>query len=106
MFTLADLDAALPAAAVVDEPTPGTIRIAAPADNIAEFVQIVLEAASTAQETYNAAPANAAQQLDAFPLPAPGVPTRQEDGSYLVTYTYTVAIDAPVNLGAATASRV
>ncbi|MEP0868876.1 hypothetical protein NDA01_03570 [Trichocoleus desertorum AS-A10] len=106
MFDIAALDAALPAAAVVDAPAPGTIRIAAPADNVAEFIQVVLEAAATAQETYNAAPANANAQLDAFALPAPGVPTRQEDGSYLVTYTYTVSVDAPVNLGASTASRV
>lgn len=106
MFSISDLDAALPAAAVIDEPTPGTIRIAVPADNVAEFIQVVLEGAATAQETYNATPANANAQLDAFALPAPGVPTRQEDGSYLVTYTYTVAIDAPVNLGAATASKV
>ena len=106
MFTPAELDAKLPAAAVVDEPTPGTIRVAVPADNVAEFMQVLLEGAASAQETYNANPANAANQLDAFPLPAPGVPTRQDDGSYLVTYTYTVAIDAPVNLGASTASRV
>jgi hypothetical protein len=106
MFDLTALDAALPPAAVVDEPTPGTIRIAVAADNVAEFIQVVLEAAATAQETYNATPANANAQIDAFALPAPGVPTRQEDGSYVVTYTYTVAIDAPVNLGAATASRV
>lgn len=106
MFTLSDLDAKLPAAAVVDEPTPGTIRVAIPADNAAEFIQQLLEGAASAQETYNATPANANTQLDAFALPAPGVPVRQDDGSYLVSYTYTVTIDAPVDLGSATASRV
>jgi hypothetical protein len=106
MFTISDLDAKLPAAAAATEPTPGTIRVEAPADNVAEFIQQILEAAAAAQETYNAVPANANAQLDAFALPAPGVPTRQDDGSYLVTYTYTVAIDAPVDLGSATASRV
>lgn len=104
MITIAQVDAVH--AGTVTEPTPGTIRVESLADNIAEFIQQLLEAAATAQETYNADPANANSQLDAFALPAPGVPTRQEDGSYLVTYTYTVAIDAPVNLGAATGSRV
>lgn len=104
MITLADVDAVFPGS--VTEPVAGTIRVEVEADNVAELVSSLLEAAAQAQETYNANPANVNNQLDAFPLPAPGVPTRQADGSYVVTYTYTVAIDAPVNLGAATGSRV
>lgn len=104
MLTIAQIDAVYPG--TVTEPAPGTIRIEGPADNIAELLQGVLEAAATAQETYNADPANANSQLDAFSLPGVSTPTRQEDGSYLVTYSYTVAIDAPVNLGSATGSRV
>lgn len=104
MITLAQLDAVYPGTAT--EPVAGTIRIEAPADNLAEFLQGILEAAATAQEAYNADPANANAQLDAFSLPGVSTPTRQEDGSYIVTYSYTVAIDAPVNLGSATGSRV
>lgn len=103
MFTIADLDAAAPAATIT-EPTPGTIQVAIPADNVAEFIQVLLEGCVTAQNTYNTANPNA--QIDAFPAPAPGVPTRQPDGSDIVTYIYTVAIDAPVNRGSATASRI
>ncbi|MBD2095127.1 hypothetical protein H6F90_08160 [Trichocoleus sp. FACHB-591] len=104
MITVADMDAVFPG--TITEPAPGTIRIESTADNVAELLQQVLESAATAQETYNANPANANNQLDAFALPAPGVPVRRDDGTYVVTYTYTVAIDAPVNLGASTGSRV
>lgn len=105
MLTLADIAAALPDAATATE-AAGVITIAIPADNVAEFTSVLLESAATAQETYNNNPANVNQQIDAFPLPAPGVPTRRDDGTYVVTYTYTVSIDAPVNLGSATPSLV
>lgn len=103
MFTIADLDSAIPAATIT-EPTPGTIQVAIPADNVAEFVQTLLEGCATAQTAYNTANPNA--QIDAFPSPAPGLPVRQDDGTDVVTYSYTVSIDAPVNRGSATASRV
>jgi hypothetical protein len=70
---------------------------------VAEFLTNLLDVASTAQETYNANPANTTK-LASYPLPISGVPSIDtETGDFYVISTYSFNSRAPLNKAATTA---
>lgn len=84
--------------AVLGEPT-----VALNNAKVSEFIAKLLEGTSQAQESFNR---SNSVDLNSYPRPVPGIPQRREDGSWNVTLTYTVAIQAPVDLNLASAMPV
>jgi hypothetical protein len=81
----------------------GESAIALTDEKVAEFLTRFLEAAATAQETFNDNPANTTK-ISSYPQPISGVPFLDSaSGNYFVASTYSFQSQAPLNKAATTA---
>lgn len=105
-LSLAQLDAQLPAAAMVEangdvvislKALMGEAAVALTDAKTSEFVSKLLDACAKAQVAYNAAnPANDAD-LNSYPSPIAGVPIQDEAGNWYSSFTHTVSVNVPLS---------
>lgn len=81
----------------------GESAIALSDTKLAEFITNLLDAASKAETTYNANPANT-EKLSSYPTAISGIPSFDAtNNNYFVTSTYSFSSRAPLNKSATTA---
>jgi hypothetical protein len=103
---LSQLDAQLPAAAMVEASGDVTISlkalmgesaVALTDAKVSEFVSKLLDACSKAQVAYNAGNGANDADLNSFPSPIAGIPIQDEAGEWYSSFTHTVSVNVPLS---------
>ena len=114
-LTLTQLQTAAPANAIVDDVANNDVVISLKAlmgeatvdltdAKVGEAISKLLNAAATAQVTYNAANNTGDPDLRSYPRPTAGAPILDTTtGLYTSTFTYTVSVGIPLDLDEITA---